>query len=113
MRFVDHDPVAAGAAASACRDAAETLRARARELSGGMGDHLAAWSGEARLGFDATLDDLTAGLRSEADALDATADAIDDATRRARSTESDRRLADAERERENAGPRPEHAERVV
>jgi uncharacterized protein YukE len=65
-----------------------------------MGAHLHAWAGVSRQGFDAVGDDLAEALRAEALALDATADEIELASRRAEQAQSDRQEAhDAEQRR--------------
>lgn len=90
MQFVDYDPSAARAAAEACRDAAEDLRETAGVIDG-LGGHLAAWAGATRIEFDEAAADIARDLRSEADDLESTAEAIDAATERAWSAESTRR----------------------
>lgn len=99
LRFVDYDPAAASAAAASCRDAADDLRERAEVLRSHAGAHLAAWEGATRITFGVVAQGLAEDLRVEAGALDATAEAIDAATARARRLEADRR---AEHEAEQA-----------
>jgi uncharacterized protein YukE len=109
VRFVDHDPAAAAAASAVCRAAAEDLRATAQLLTGAIGDHLAAWEGASRIAFDGATTDIATDLLAEAADLDASADAIDAATQRARAAESSRREAHERAERERA--RRDRAER--
>jgi uncharacterized protein YukE len=111
VRSVDHDPAAAATAAAACRTAADDLRATAQLLTGAIGDHLAAWEGASRIAFDGATTDIAADLLAEAADLDASADAIDAATGRARAAETSRRQAHERAERERAEREREARER--
>lgn len=99
MEFVDHDPLAAGRAAAECRDAARDCLAVASLLDGGVGDRLAAWVGDSRLGFDDVAAQVADDLRAEAGRLEGTADDIDRATRRAWDADGRRRHEHLERAR--------------
>jgi hypothetical protein len=107
LTYVDHDPAAAAHAAAMCRAGAEDLRLAADLLDNGVGAHLAAWAGRARMDFDVVAADLAGDLRVEAARLEATADDIDDATRRARHVNASRReahLAELRRQQEQCTP---------
>jgi len=93
LELVDFDVAAANAAVVACTDAATVLRSHAGLLEGAAGGGLGAWAGQARLAFDEAADQLAAGLRAEADRLEATAERIERAIAAARA-EDGRRVAD-------------------